>query len=96
MTKIGESNPAGVAKLMICYDDKAKTNPYRVIQEWKEDEIDALVDDLSIKYGEDVHIDEVLTCIADAVSSIVEGWQRELTVESTVLSLINSYIKYLV
>ena len=67
-----------------------------VIQEWKEDEIDALVDDLSIKYGEDVHIDEVLTCIADAVSSIIEGWQRELTVESTVLSLINSYIKYLV
>lgn len=36
MTKIGEINPAGVAKLMICYDDKAKTNPYRVIQEWKE------------------------------------------------------------
>lgn len=36
MTKIGEVHPAGVAALKIVYDGKAKTNPYRVYQEWLE------------------------------------------------------------
>lgn len=36
MTKIVEIHPAGVAALKIIYDDKAKTNPYRVYQEWFE------------------------------------------------------------
>ena len=36
MKKIGEIHPAGAAALKIVYDDKAKSNPYMVYQEWFE------------------------------------------------------------
>lgn len=36
MIKIGEIHPAGVSALKIYYNAKAKKNPYRVVQEWKE------------------------------------------------------------
>jgi predicted ATP-grasp superfamily ATP-dependent carboligase len=36
MTKIGFVSPKGLPTLCIYYDDKAKKNPYRVYQEWKE------------------------------------------------------------
>ena len=36
MIKIGEVFPAGVPALKVYYNETAKQNPYRVVQEWKE------------------------------------------------------------
>ena len=36
MKKIAEIHPAGVPAMIVYYDGQAKTNPYRVYQEWFE------------------------------------------------------------